>query len=125
MLWFIPPLIWGAVGALIGGAIGYALDSLFDWLEKKYPDATLIQIFKKQKKRSTLGKKISKTMKNGEYLKYDNDPLGLAIGDEEECMGVEELDLNDCGDEVRNFFDELEEGDFVDLNTGEVYYYEN
>lgn len=125
MVWFIPPLIWGAVGALIGGTIGYALDSLFDWIKKKYKNATRIQIFKKKKEaEEALKNKIHVMMDNRNYNRSDRLGLGI-IGDNEEYIGAEELDLNDCGDEVRDFFDELEEGDFVDLNTGEVYYYEN
>lgn len=132
MLWFIPPLIWGAVGAIVGGAIGAAigatLDKFIDWIEKKYPDAWFLQIGKKKK--TKLGKTVSNMKKSGEYTIAKDDPLGLDqevyVGDKNQnCIGAECFALAECSEELLDFFSELEEGDIVDLETGEVYTYEN
>ena len=69
-------------------------------------------------------------MKSGEFKKAKDDPLGLDqevyVGDKaQNCIGAERFALAECSEELCDFFSELEEGDIVDLETGEVYTYES
>lgn len=105
MIWFLP-----LIGSFLGGSLtGAAIKAGIRYLLDKYQNAKYAKVVLKRRINGTLGA--------GSYRR-DDYSLGLNIEDEDKkIIGYEDS----FDEETRDFFSDLENGDIIDLETGEVY----